>query len=75
MLFSCSEAGAGCTRPLSCPPLTPPPTLLCRSGLSLADRATIIPWLYTALDLNSTPGSYERYDSMTGEQGGGGSAG
>lgn len=29
-------------------------------GLPLADRASIIPWLYTALDLNATPGSYER---------------
>lgn len=34
-------------------------------NLPLADRATIIPWLYTAIDLGSTPGSYERYDSMT----------
>ncbi|EFN58666.1 hypothetical protein CHLNCDRAFT_29963 [Chlorella variabilis] len=34
-------------------------------SLPLADRATIIPWLYTAIDLGSTPGSYERYDSMT----------
>lgn len=35
------------------------------SNLPLADRATIIPWLYTAIDLGSTPGSYERYDSMS----------
>lgn len=34
-------------------------------NLPLADRATIVPWLYTAIDLGSTPGSYERYDSMT----------
>lgn len=30
------------------------------SNLPLADRATIIPWLYTAVDLGSTPGNYER---------------
>lgn len=36
-----------------------------RSALPLADRATIIPWLYSAIDLGSVPGSYERYDSMT----------
>ncbi|KAI3436402.1 hypothetical protein D9Q98_005819 [Chlorella vulgaris] len=34
-------------------------------ALPLADRATIIPWLYSAIDLGSVPGSYERYDSMT----------
>ncbi|KAI7840340.1 hypothetical protein COHA_006122 [Chlorella ohadii] len=33
--------------------------------LPLQDRATIIPWLYTAIDLESTPDSYERYDSMS----------
>lgn len=36
--------------------------------LPLADRATIIPWLYSAIDLNSTPGSYERYDQMTARE-------
>ena len=35
------------------------------SNLPLADRATVLPWLYSAIDLGSTPGSYERYDSMT----------
>lgn len=44
---------------------TPACPRCCRSNLPLADRATIIPWLYTAIDLGSTPGSYERYDSMT----------
>lgn len=29
-------------------------------GLPLADRASIIPFLYSAIDLHSTPGSYER---------------
>ena len=32
----------------------------CSSSLPLQDRATIIPWLYAALDLDSTPGSFER---------------
>lgn len=35
------------------------------SNLPLANRATIIPWLYSAIDLGSTPGNYERYDKMT----------
>ncbi|PSC69064.1 amine oxidase [Micractinium conductrix] len=34
-------------------------------NLPLANRATIIPWLYSAIDLGSTPGNYERYDKMT----------
>lgn len=33
--------------------------------LPLADRASIIPWLYNCIDLGSTPDSYERLDSMT----------
>ena len=36
--------------------------------LPLFDRATIIPWLYSAIDLNSSPGSYERYDQMTARE-------
>jgi uncharacterized protein with NAD-binding domain and iron-sulfur cluster len=33
--------------------------------LSLADRATIIPWLYTAIDIASSPERYEYYDNMS----------
>jgi uncharacterized protein with NAD-binding domain and iron-sulfur cluster len=33
--------------------------------LSLADRATIIPWLYNVINLNASPSTYERYDNMS----------
>lgn len=36
--------------------------------LSLADRLTIIPWLYHVLNFNSDPETYEKYDQMTARE-------
>ncbi|GAB4822730.1 hypothetical protein N2152v2_009776 [Parachlorella kessleri] len=36
--------------------------------LPLQDRATVLPWLYTAIDLKSTLDSYDRYDKMTARE-------
>lgn len=33
--------------------------------LSLIDRLTILPWIYNVINLNSSPSTYQRYDSMS----------
>ena len=39
----------------------------CRN-LSLADRATMVPLLYSIIDFDSTPKTYERYDRMSARE-------
>jgi uncharacterized protein with NAD-binding domain and iron-sulfur cluster len=33
--------------------------------LPLAERFTMLPWLYSVIDFDTTPESYERYDKMS----------
>ena len=40
---------------------------LCRS-LSLADRATMVPLLYSIIDFDSSPQTYARYDAMSARE-------
>ena len=37
---------------------------LCRT-LPLAERVTMLPWLYSVLDYDATASSYDRYDKMS----------
>lgn len=41
--------------------------MLCRK-LPLSDRATMLPWLWAVLDVNSSPEVYARYDKMTAKE-------
>ena len=40
---------------------------LCRR-LPLEERATMLPWLWSVLDVNSSPEVYARYDKMTAKE-------
>ena len=42
--------------------------LLLRRQLPLADRATMVPLLYSVLDFQASPTTYERYDRMSARE-------
>jgi len=40
----------------------------CCRRLPISERVTMLPWLLSVLDVNSSPEVYARYDAMTAQE-------